>query len=54
MNMEVIIELEISVKMSNGNTGYYFGIERDSRKLIAWGGPRPGDEETSLGSLQRI
>ena len=31
-----------------------FAIERDSRKLIAWGGTTPDDEETGLGSLHRI
>lgn len=36
------------------DTGYNFGIERDSRKLIAWGGTTPDDEESGLGSLHRI
>lgn len=36
------------------DTGYNFGLERDSRKLIAWGGTTPDDEETGLGSLHRI
>ena len=36
------------------DTGYNFGIERDSRKLIAWGGTTPDDEENGLGSLHRI
>jgi hypothetical protein len=34
-------------------TGHNFGL-RDSRKLIAWGGTTPDDEETGLGSLHRI
>jgi hypothetical protein len=34
-------------------TGTDFGL-RDSRKLIAWGGTTPDDEETGLGSLHRI
>ncbi len=36
------------------DTGYNFGLERDSRKLIAWGGTTPDDEESGLGSLHRI
>ena len=32
------------------DTGYDFGAERDSRKLIAWGGTTPDDEETGLGN----
>ena len=36
------------------DTGYNFGLERESRKLIAWGGTTPDDEETGLGSLHRI
>jgi len=36
------------------DTGYNFGELRDSRKLIAWGGTSPDDEETGLGSLHRI
>ena len=36
------------------DTGYNFGIERDSRKMIAWGGTTPDDEESGLGSLHRI
>ena len=36
------------------DTGLDFGAERDSRKLIAWGGTTPDDEETGLGSLHRI
>jgi len=35
-------------------TGYDFGLLRDSRKVIAWGGTTPDDEETGLGSLHRI
>jgi hypothetical protein len=36
------------------DTGYNFGLERESRKLIAWGGTTPDDEESGLGSLHRI
>jgi hypothetical protein len=36
------------------DTGYDFGLERESRKLIAWGGTTPNDEETGLGTLARI
>lgn len=36
------------------DTGYNFGVERQSRKLIAWGGTTPDDEESGLGSLHRI
>ena len=36
------------------DTGYNFGVERESRKLIAWGGTTPDDEENGLGSLHRI
>ena len=36
------------------DTGYNFGEERDSRKLIAWGGTTADDEESGLGSTQRI
>lgn len=35
------------------DTGHNFGL-RDSRKLIAWGGTTPDDEESGLGSLHRI
>ena len=31
------------------DTGYDFGLNRDSRKIIAWGGTTPNDEETGLG-----
>lgn len=31
------------------DTGYDFGVNRDSRKLVAWGGTTPDDEETGLG-----
>jgi hypothetical protein len=33
------------------DTGYDFGIQRASRKIIAWGGTPQNDEETGLGSL---
>ena len=36
------------------DTGYNFGLLRESRKLIAWGGTAPDDEENGLGSLHRI
>ncbi|MEV6347864.1 hypothetical protein [Actinoplanes sp. NPDC051851] len=36
------------------DTGYDFGAERDSRKLIAWGGTTADDEETGLGSTRRV
>ena len=36
------------------DTGYDFGKERDSRKLIAWGGTTADDEETGLGSTRRV
>jgi len=36
------------------DTGYNFGELRESRKLIAWGGTAPDDEENGLGSLHRI
>jgi hypothetical protein len=36
------------------DTGFDFGEERESRKLIAWGGTTADDEESGLGSTQRI
>jgi hypothetical protein len=36
------------------DTGYNFGELRSSRKMIAWGGTTPNDEENGLGSLHRI
>ena len=36
------------------DTGYNFGEERDSRKMIAWGGTTADDEESGLGSTNRI
>jgi hypothetical protein len=36
------------------DTGYNFGVERESRKLIAWGGTTPDDEENGLGALRRV
>lgn len=36
------------------DTGYNFGEIRDTRKIIAWGGTTPDDEESGLGSLHRI
>jgi hypothetical protein len=32
------------------DTGYDFGVNRESRKIIGWGGTTPDDEETGLGS----
>jgi hypothetical protein len=31
------------------DTGFDFGVNRDSRKIIAWGGTTADDEETGLG-----
>jgi len=36
------------------DTGYNFGLNRESRKFIAWGGTTPDDEENGLGGLHRI
>lgn len=36
------------------DTGYDFGRNRDSRKLIAWGGTTADDEETGLGATRRV
>ncbi|MET8151052.1 hypothetical protein ACIBSW_26780 [Actinoplanes sp. NPDC049668] len=36
------------------DTGYDFGKERASRKIIAWGGTTADDEETGLGSTRRV
>ncbi len=36
------------------DTGYNFGVQRDSRKLIAWGGTTAKDEENGLGSSRRV
>jgi hypothetical protein len=36
------------------DTGFNFGVETESRKLIAWGGTTPGDEENGLGRLRRV
>ncbi|HEX2029825.1 MAG TPA: hypothetical protein VHL78_00280 [Actinomycetota bacterium] len=33
------------------DTDYDFGVQRDSRKIVAWGGTTPDDEETGLGAL---
>ena len=35
------------------DTGYDFGLNRESRKIIAWGGTTPDDEETGLGKPRR-
>jgi hypothetical protein len=31
------------------DTGYNFGVQRESRRIIAWGGTPPDDEENALG-----
>lgn len=36
------------------DTGYDFGKNRASRKIIAWGGTTADDEETGLGSTRRV
>ncbi|MGW1343249.1 hypothetical protein ACWCOV_19505 [Kribbella sp. NPDC002412] len=36
------------------DTGYNFGTERASRKIVAWGGTTAKDEESGLGSTHRI
>jgi hypothetical protein len=36
------------------DTGYDFGANRASRKMIAWGGTTADDEETGLGSTRRV
>ncbi len=36
------------------DTGFNFGLSRESRKIIAWGGTTPDDEENGLGGLHRI
>ncbi|GGL15488.1 hypothetical protein GCM10012284_57690 [Mangrovihabitans endophyticus] len=36
------------------DTGYDFGVQRDSRKLIGWGGTTADDEETGLGATRRV
>ena len=36
------------------DTGYDFGRNRDSRKLVAWGGTTADDEETGLGATRRV
>jgi hypothetical protein len=36
------------------DTGYDFGAERQSRRMIAWGGTTADDEETGLGSTRRV
>ena len=33
------------------DTGYDFGLLRESRKIVAWGGTTADDEETGLGAL---
>jgi hypothetical protein len=39
---------------SDPDTGYNFGAESPSRKLIAWGGTTADDEESGLGSTRRV
>lgn len=36
------------------DTGFNFGVERDSRAIIAWGGTTAQDEENGLGSTRRV
>lgn len=36
------------------DTRYNFGVERDSRKIIAWGGTTANDEESGLGKTHRV
>jgi hypothetical protein len=36
------------------DTGFNFGVETDTRKLIAWGGTPPDDEENGFGRLRRV
>ncbi len=36
------------------DTGFNFGSEAQSRKLIAWGGTTAGDEENGLGATRRV
>ncbi|MGH2452139.1 MAG: hypothetical protein ACRDF5_00025 [bacterium] len=36
------------------DTNYDFGVNRHSRKIIAWGGTTPDDEETGLGAARGI
>ncbi len=36
------------------DTDYNFGVQRQTRKIIAWGGTTPDDEESGLGSTHRI
>jgi hypothetical protein len=36
------------------DTGYNFGLLKESRKLIAWGGTTPDDPQNGLGALHRI
>ena len=36
------------------DTGFNFGVERDSRKIIAWGGTTADDEENGLGDVNRL
>jgi hypothetical protein len=36
------------------DSGFNFAVEAESRKLIAWGGTTPDDEENGLGRLRRV
>jgi hypothetical protein len=36
------------------DTGYDFGANRSSRRMVAWGGTTANDEETGLGSTRRV
>jgi len=36
------------------DTGYNFGVRRESRKMVAWGGTTAADEENGLGDTRRV
>lgn len=36
------------------DTGYNFGVNRQSRKIMAWGGTTPDDEESGLGASRGV
>jgi hypothetical protein len=44
----------VKVDEPDPDTGYNFGLIRQSRKIIAWGGSSADDPESGLGSLHRI
>ena len=49
-------EFHVYTKMDepDPDTGYNFGQERSSRKIVAWGGTTADDEENGLGSTRRV